>query len=31
MYTQRESESLQLFLQEHGRPPAGNDLGDDLF
>jgi NADPH-dependent glutamate synthase beta subunit-like oxidoreductase len=31
MYTQRESELLQRFLQEHGRLPAGNDLGDDLF
>ena len=31
MYTQRESELLQHFLQEHGRLPAGNDLGDDLF
>jgi REP element-mobilizing transposase RayT len=31
MCTQRESEPLQHFLQEHGRLPAGNDLGDDLF
>jgi len=31
MYTQRESELLQRFLQEHGHLPAGNDLGDDLF
>ncbi len=31
MYTQRESELLQHFLQEHGRLPVGNDLGDDLF
>ena len=31
MYTQRESELLQHFLQEHGRLPAGNDLSDDLF
>jgi hypothetical protein len=31
MYTQRESELLQHFLQQHGRLPAGNDLGDDLF
>lgn len=31
MYTQRESEMLQHFLQEHGRLPAGNDLGDELF
>jgi len=31
MYTQRESELLQHFLQEHGRLPTGNDLGDDLF
>ncbi len=31
MYTQRESELLQHFLQEHGRLPSGNDLSDDLF
>ncbi|OGQ82162.1 MAG: hypothetical protein A3F90_09975 [Deltaproteobacteria bacterium RIFCSPLOWO2_12_FULL_60_19] len=31
MYTQRESELLQHFLQQYGRLPAGNDLGDDLF
>lgn len=31
MYTQRESELLQHFLQQHGRLPPGNDLGDDLF
>jgi NADPH-dependent glutamate synthase beta subunit-like oxidoreductase/Pyruvate/2-oxoacid:ferredoxin oxidoreductase delta subunit len=31
MYTQRESELLQHFLQQHGRLPAGNDLGDELF
>lgn len=31
MYTQRESELLQHFLQEHGRLPPGNDLEDDLF
>jgi formate dehydrogenase (NADP+) beta subunit len=31
MYTQRESELLQHYLQQHGRLPAGNDLGDDLF
>lgn len=31
MYTQRESELLQHFLQEHGRLPSGNELGDDLF
>ena len=31
MYTQRESEMLQHFLHEHGRLPAGNDLGDELF
>ncbi len=31
MYTQRESELLQHFLQEYGRLPAGNDLSDDLF
>jgi NADPH-dependent glutamate synthase beta subunit-like oxidoreductase len=31
MYTQRESELLQHFLQEHGHLPSGNDLEDDLF
>jgi NADPH-dependent glutamate synthase beta subunit-like oxidoreductase len=31
MYTQRESELLQHFLQQYGCLPAGNDLGDDLF
>lgn len=31
MYTQRESELLQEYLQAHGRLPAGNDLLDDLF
>lgn len=31
MYTQRESELLQHFLQEHGRLPSGNDLRYDLF
>jgi hypothetical protein len=31
MYTQRESELLQHFLQQHGRLPSGNDLSDDLF
>ena len=31
MYTQRESELLQHFLQQHGRLPPGNDLGDELF
>ena len=32
MYTQRESELIQQYLQEHGRMPggAGDDL-DDLF
>lgn len=31
MYTQRESELLQQFLQGHGSLPPGNDLEDDLF
>ncbi len=31
MYTQRESELLQEFLQEHGRLPEGNDELADLF
>ncbi len=30
-YTQRESELLALHAQQHGRLPAGNDLGDDLY
>ena len=31
MYTKRESELIQEFLQEHGRLPEGNDVLDDLF
>ncbi len=32
MYTKRESELLQQFMQEFGRFPEGNeDLDDDLF
>ncbi len=31
LYTQRESELLALYAQEHGELPPGNDLGDDLF
>ena len=31
MYTGRESELLQKFLQEHGKLPPGNDELDDLF
>jgi hypothetical protein len=32
MYTKRESELLQQFMQEFGRFPKGNeDLDDDLF
>jgi ferredoxin len=30
-FTQRESELLARYAQEHGHLPAGNDLGDDLF
>ena len=30
-FTQRESELLARYAQEHGRLPAGNDMGDDLF
>jgi hypothetical protein len=31
MYTQRESERLQSYLQENGHLPPGNELEDDLF
>jgi hypothetical protein len=32
MYTKRESELLQQFMQEFGRFPEGNEeLDDDLF
>jgi len=31
MYTKRESELIQQFLQAHGKLPAGNDELDDLF
>jgi len=31
MYTGRESELLQKFLQEHGKLPEGNDELEDLF
>ncbi|MDP6560823.1 MAG: FAD-dependent oxidoreductase, partial [Candidatus Binatia bacterium] len=31
MYTQRESERLQSYLQEHGHLPPDNELEDDLF
>jgi NADPH-dependent glutamate synthase beta subunit-like oxidoreductase len=31
MYTKRESELIQQYLQEHGKLPAGNDMEDDLF
>ncbi len=31
MFTKRESELIQQFLQEHGRLPVGNDMEDDLF
>jgi len=31
MYTKRESELLQKFLQQHGRLPEGNDELEDLF
>ncbi len=32
MFTKRESELLQQFMQEFGRFPEGNeDLDDDLF
>ena len=31
LYTQRESELLARYAQEHGGLPAANDLDDDLF
>jgi ferredoxin len=31
MYTQRESELLAQYLQEHGMLPRGNDVMGDLF
>jgi predicted molibdopterin-dependent oxidoreductase YjgC len=31
LFTQRESELLARYAQEHGHLPPGNDLGDDLF
>jgi NADPH-dependent glutamate synthase beta subunit-like oxidoreductase/Pyruvate/2-oxoacid:ferredoxin oxidoreductase delta subunit len=31
MYTIRESELIQQFLQQHGKLPEGNDILDDLF
>ena len=31
MFTQRESELLARYAQEHRGLPAGNDLDDDLF
>ena len=31
LYTQRESELLAHYLQEHGSLPRGNDVPDDLF
>lgn len=31
LYTERETELLSLFAQEHGRLPRYNDLSEDLF
>ena len=31
MYTKRESELIQQYLQEHGKLPVGNDMEDELF
>ncbi len=31
MYTRRESELLQHYLQQHGKLPEGNDELGDLF
>jgi len=31
LFTQRESELLARFAQQHGQLPPGDDLGDDLF
>ena len=31
MYTKRESEFIQQYLQQHGHLPPGNEEVDDLF
>jgi predicted molibdopterin-dependent oxidoreductase YjgC len=31
MYTKRESELIQQFMQKYGKLPEGNDILDDLF
>jgi ferredoxin len=31
LFTQRETELLAQYARAHGRLPAGNDLGDELF
>ena len=31
MYTNRESEQLQQFMQKYGKLPEGNDVLADLF
>jgi len=31
MYTKRESELIQQYLQQHGHLPPGNEEVDDLF
>ncbi len=31
MYTKRESELIQQFLQKHGHLPSGNEEVEDLF
>ena len=31
MYSKRESELLQRYLQQHGEMPTGGDELDDLF
>ncbi len=31
MYTKRETELLQLYMQQHGKMPGGGDELDELF
>ncbi len=31
MYTKRETELLQQYMQKHGKMPGGGDESDELF